>query len=132
MPRRPSPRICEECLRPHVRLPSRTRAARRRLLERILGSPGVEKVTYCRYPCQVCQKEKLERERHSRLEDQTYALALFDHITLGEKTGSGLEIRQLHPAPAPPEDWTARSLQVADRAVMLSAYGAGGGRERRP
>lgn len=94
--KRPSPGVCADCARPHVRVPAKVRAARRAVgaAHLALMTPDV----------------------------RAYAFALFDHITLGVKT-SASAVRQAHPAPPPPAGLGAYQIQFVDRLVVLTAFG---------
>ena len=99
--RRPSPPVCATCVRPHIRIPAAVRAHRRSELAEYLALVGDA--------------------------IGTYALRLFDHLTLGNKVGGSVPKswadRQAHPFPVLPEGLTAFQLYVIDRQVVLAAFG---------
>lgn len=92
--RRPSPRLCQACLRLHVRLPSDVRQERREDLE----------LSLARAPSSLA-----------------YALELFDHLTLSVKAVAPDEVL-IHPAPRPPREWGARALRLIDDTVVRVAF----------
>jgi hypothetical protein len=94
--RRPSPPLCQSCLRLHVRLPRGQRATRRQELVDVLGgSPEDVKL---------------------------YALALFDHLTLAPKATTPDEIQPRHRTPAVPVGWGANGLDLVERSVIRIAF----------
>jgi hypothetical protein len=87
--------VCVGCFRPHVRLSSSERTAKRRQL-RVLTA-------------------------EMALAHRDYAEELFDHITIGRKVFDRKE-EQLHPQPSIPLGWTAEELDSVACLTLATAF----------
>lgn len=91
------------CLKPHRRLEdAETAAALRARFERDL---------------QLLQEPRAGDERWRYAETHRYLEDLFWHLTRGKKVSDPSE-PQVHPAPVPPDLWSARFLIECDRFVL--------------